>query len=91
MDPINEAHVSRPGLVVVDVAAADDATVLAFQQLLAQRGRRPTAVETASWSAAAMSFWPWPVMTEDISQTRNMIRGVADHIEAIRPDLAKVG
>jgi hypothetical protein len=27
---------------------------------------------------------------EDISQTRNMIRGVADHIEAIRPDLATV-
>ncbi|MER5908728.1 DUF6207 family protein, partial [Streptomyces mirabilis] len=24
MDPINETHVSRPGLVVVDVAAADD-------------------------------------------------------------------
>ncbi|MEU1408380.1 DUF6207 family protein [Streptomyces sp. NPDC005728] len=26
MDPINEAHVSEPGLLVVDVAAADDAT-----------------------------------------------------------------
>jgi hypothetical protein len=37
MDPINETHVSRPGLVVVDVAAADDTTALAFQQLLAKR------------------------------------------------------
>ncbi|MEH0415965.1 DUF6207 family protein [Streptomyces sp. B21-083] len=37
MDPINETHVSRPGLVVVDVAAADDATALAVQQLLAER------------------------------------------------------
>ncbi|WP_232838796.1 DUF6207 family protein [Streptomyces geranii] len=37
MDPINETHVSRPGLVVVDVATADDATALAFQQLLAER------------------------------------------------------
>ncbi|MFJ3799857.1 DUF6207 family protein [Streptomyces sp. NPDC090088] len=37
MDRINEAHVSEPGLVVVDVAAADDATALAFQQLLADR------------------------------------------------------
>ncbi|MGW5658361.1 hypothetical protein [Streptomyces humi] len=27
---------------------------------------------------------------EDISQTGDMIRGVADHIEAIRPELAKV-
>ncbi|MFG3026577.1 DUF6207 family protein [Streptomyces sp. NPDC048254] len=37
MDPIYEAHVSEPGLVVVDVAAADDATALAFQQLLPGR------------------------------------------------------
>ncbi|CAM5441543.1 DUF6207 family protein [Streptomyces coeruleorubidus] len=37
MDPINETHVSRPGLVVVDVAAAGHATALAFQQLLAKR------------------------------------------------------
>ncbi|KPH99458.1 hypothetical protein OK006_8405 [Actinobacteria bacterium OK006] len=35
--PINEVHVSRPGLLVVDVAAADDATALTFQQLLADR------------------------------------------------------
>ena len=27
---------------------------------------------------------------EDISQTGDMIRGIADHIEAIRPELAKV-
>ncbi|MFF4401661.1 DUF6207 family protein [Streptomyces sp. NPDC001480] len=26
MEPINEVHVSRPGLVVVDVAAADEDT-----------------------------------------------------------------
>jgi hypothetical protein len=31
MDSINQTHVSRPGLVVVDVAAADDDTALAFQ------------------------------------------------------------
>lgn len=37
MNPINETHVSRPGLVVVDVAAADDDTVLAVQRLLADR------------------------------------------------------
>ncbi|MFJ1730854.1 DUF6207 family protein [Streptomyces sp. NPDC088254] len=30
MDPIHETHVSEPGLLVVDVKAADDATALAF-------------------------------------------------------------
>ncbi|WP_245936513.1 DUF6207 family protein [Streptomyces cahuitamycinicus] len=30
MDPIHEAHVSEPGLLVVDVAVADAATALAF-------------------------------------------------------------
>jgi hypothetical protein len=43
MDPINEVHVSRPGLVVVDVAAADEATALAFQRLLADRCATATA------------------------------------------------
>ncbi|MEV8547700.1 DUF6207 family protein [Streptomyces sp. NPDC051572] len=46
MDPINEAHVSEPGLVVVDVAAPDDATALAFQQLLADRWATATAEHT---------------------------------------------
>ncbi|MFD5720940.1 DUF6207 family protein [Streptomyces sp. NPDC127036] len=46
MDPINEVHVSRPGLVVVDVAAADDATALAFQQLLADQWATATAERT---------------------------------------------
>ncbi|MEU9397977.1 DUF6207 family protein [Streptomyces sp. NPDC048324] len=46
MDPINEVHVSEPGLVVVDVAAADDATALAFQQLLADRWATATADRT---------------------------------------------
>ncbi|MFG3323936.1 DUF6207 family protein [Streptomyces sp. NPDC048171] len=32
---INEVHVSEPGLVVVDVAAADDATAFAFHAVLA--------------------------------------------------------
>ncbi|WP_308431416.1 DUF6207 family protein [Streptomyces lavendofoliae] len=32
MEPINELHAREPGLVVVDVAAADDRTTFAFQQ-----------------------------------------------------------
>ncbi|PIM66874.1 hypothetical protein CTU88_40625 [Streptomyces sp. JV178] len=46
VNPINEAHMSKPGLVVVDVAAADDATALAFQQLLADRWETATAEHT---------------------------------------------
>ncbi|MEU3862734.1 DUF6207 family protein [Streptomyces sp. NPDC028722] len=46
MNPINEVHVSESGLVVVDVAAADDATALAFQQLLADRWAMATAEHT---------------------------------------------
>ncbi|MEV5049336.1 DUF6207 family protein [Streptomyces griseoincarnatus] len=46
MNPINEAHVSEPGLVVVDIAAADDATALAFQHLLADRWATSPAQHT---------------------------------------------
>ncbi|WTZ37356.1 DUF6207 family protein [Streptomyces sp. NBC_01390] len=35
--PINEAHVERPGLAVVEIAACDDQTALAVQELLAAR------------------------------------------------------
>ncbi|GGV90081.1 DUF6207 family protein [Streptomyces collinus] len=37
MRPITEAHVAQPGLAVVEVAAADDQTALAIQELLAGR------------------------------------------------------
>jgi hypothetical protein len=35
MDVIHEVHVSEPGLVVVDIAAADDQTAFAFHAALA--------------------------------------------------------
>ncbi len=37
MEAINEVHVSEPGLVVVDFAAADDETALAFHAALQAR------------------------------------------------------
>ncbi|MFD4540788.1 DUF6207 family protein [Streptomyces bauhiniae] len=37
MKPINEAHVAESGLAVVEVAAADDETAFAVQELLAAR------------------------------------------------------
>ncbi|MCX5055068.1 DUF6207 family protein [Streptomyces sp. NBC_00474] len=37
MRQINDAHVAEPGLAVVEIAAADDGTAFAVQQLLAAR------------------------------------------------------
>ncbi|MGW3029170.1 DUF6207 family protein [Streptomyces sp. NPDC001221] len=37
MGPISETHVAEPALVVVEVAAADDETAFAVQELLAAR------------------------------------------------------
>ncbi|GAA2919473.1 MULTISPECIES: DUF6207 family protein [Streptomyces] len=37
MRQIADAHVAEPGLAVVEVAAADDETALAVQELLAAR------------------------------------------------------
>lgn len=46
MKSIRDEHVAEPGLVIVDVAAADDTTALAFQQLLAERWATATAERT---------------------------------------------
>lgn len=35
MEPIQEVHVGEPGQLVVDIAAADAATALKFQEALA--------------------------------------------------------
>lgn len=35
MRPIHDTHVEQPGLAVVEIAAADDATTFAVQDLLA--------------------------------------------------------
>lgn len=37
MEAINEVHLSEPGLIVVDIAAADDETAFAFHTELATR------------------------------------------------------
>ncbi|QFX79496.1 DUF6207 family protein [Streptomyces sp. SYP-A7193] len=46
MRPISEAHVARPGLAVVEVAAPDDATAFAVQELFAARCAVATADRT---------------------------------------------
>ncbi|MGW2713943.1 DUF6207 family protein [Streptomyces sp. NPDC001356] len=39
MKPISEVHVAEPGLAVVEVAACNDETAFAVQELLAGRSR----------------------------------------------------
>ncbi|OSZ58832.1 hypothetical protein OQI_19595 [Streptomyces pharetrae CZA14] len=46
MEPINAQHVAEPGLLVVEVAAADDETALAFQDAVAARWATATADRT---------------------------------------------
>ncbi|MEV6118839.1 DUF6207 family protein [Streptomyces sp. NPDC052109] len=46
MEPINEMQLAEPGLVVVDVAALEDATAFSFQQALASRWATATADRT---------------------------------------------
>ncbi|WP_369275708.1 DUF6207 family protein [Streptomyces sp. R11] len=53
MNPLNETPVSRPSLVVVDLAAADDANALAFQQLF-----RPLLDTTWAFSGPAARRTP---------------------------------
>ncbi|MEV5255922.1 DUF6207 family protein [Streptomyces werraensis] len=62
MRQINDAHVARPGLAVVEVAAADDETAFAVQELLATRWGIAPADRTsrvcgcaASWTCARNS------------------------------------
>lgn len=47
MDPIDEVHLSEPGLLVIDVAGLDDDTVLAFQKVIG---------ETWATAASASTF-----------------------------------
>ncbi|POX57843.1 hypothetical protein C3492_41235 [Streptomyces sp. Ru62] len=46
MKPISEVHVAEPGLAVVEVAACDDETAFALQELLAGRWATTTADTT---------------------------------------------
>ncbi|MFF2412639.1 DUF6207 family protein [Streptomyces sp. NPDC058092] len=46
MKPIIDAHVAEPGLAVVEIAAADDETAFAVQELLAARWGIPPADRT---------------------------------------------
>nr|WP_229841662.1 DUF6207 family protein [Streptomyces brasiliensis] len=46
VDQIREAHLSEPGLLVIDVAGFDDDTVLAFQAAIARTWGTATAERT---------------------------------------------
>ncbi|MGV9351843.1 DUF6207 family protein [Streptomyces spiralis] len=46
MKPIQEMHVGEPGLLVIDVAGADDTTVFAVENAVAQRWATATSDRT---------------------------------------------
>ncbi|MEV0375732.1 DUF6207 family protein [Streptomyces sp. NPDC050636] len=46
MRPIHEALVAEPGLVVVEIAAADDETAFAFHEVIASRWATAAADRT---------------------------------------------
>ncbi|MGV9255333.1 DUF6207 family protein [Streptomyces sp. NPDC003697] len=49
MKPISKVHVAEPGLAVVEIAACDDETAFAVQELLAGRWATPTA-DITTWA-----------------------------------------
>ncbi|MFI7406055.1 DUF6207 family protein [Streptomyces sp. NPDC049541] len=58
---INDAHAAEPGLAVVEVAAADDATAFAIQKLLAARCAIAPADRTTrdpGEPGVRLRFWP---------------------------------
>ncbi|MFF0094699.1 DUF6207 family protein [Streptomyces canus] len=67
MDPIRELHLSEPGLLVVDVAGADEATVMAFQNAV-----------TRTWATA-----PAEHVTREPGQPGVRIRLYADLRQAL--------
>ncbi|MGH3312432.1 MAG: DUF6207 family protein [Streptomyces sp.] len=62
---MNEIHLREPGLIVVDLAAVDNRTAFAFQQVLASRWATATADRTTldpdhAWCPAALLPGPAP-------------------------------
>ncbi|MGW7046410.1 DUF6207 family protein [Streptomyces avermitilis] len=56
VDPIQETHLSEPGLLVIDVAGMDDETVLAFQNAIARTWATSTADRTTQDPGAHLRF-----------------------------------
>nr|WP_168532112.1 DUF6207 family protein [Streptomyces sp. RPA4-2]QIY66475.1 hypothetical protein HEP85_39465 [Streptomyces sp. RPA4-2] len=69
VEAINEVHVSEPGLVVVDVAAADDQTAFAFQATL-----------TGMWAATSVER-----ATRDLGQPGVRLRCYLDMRQRFSP------
>ncbi|MET9461084.1 DUF6207 family protein [Streptomyces canus] len=67
VDPIQEVHLSEPGLLVVDVAGADEATVIAFQNAV-----------TRTWATA-----PAEAVTREPGQPGVRLRLYADLRQAL--------
>ncbi|MEV7797189.1 DUF6207 family protein [Streptomyces sp. NPDC087512] len=75
MEAINDVHVSEPGLVVVDVAAADDETAFAFHAALA-----------AHWATTSVER-----TTRDAGQAGVRLRCYLDMRQPINPPGSRGG
>ncbi|MFJ3422017.1 DUF6207 family protein [Streptomyces sp. NPDC086082] len=68
MDPIQEAHLSEPSLLVIDVAAFDDATVLAFQAAIARTWGTSTATALPGIPAAGVRLRPYADLRQVLAE-----------------------
>ncbi|MEU3760066.1 DUF6207 family protein [Streptomyces albogriseolus] len=79
MDPIREAHLSEPGLLVIDVAGRDDATVFALQ------GRDRPPVGHLNRRAHHPGRWTWSTRTHVLSRTEPQhAKSLATPLDSLR-------
>ncbi|MFI0507544.1 DUF6207 family protein [Streptomyces albogriseolus] len=106
MKPLNDAHVAEPGLAVVEVAAADDQTAFAIQELLATRWATALADRTVRepgepgvrlrcyldlWQAAAPAWGRWRCRLARVRREgRRRIAGSAVAAEQTTAGLARL-
>ncbi|MEU0075829.1 DUF6207 family protein [Streptomyces sp. NPDC006332] len=63
MKPIQDVHMAEPGLLVVDAAAADEETALAFHRAVAHRWATAAADEKTAIAFERAVAEPWTTTT----------------------------
>ncbi|MFF0157589.1 DUF6207 family protein [Streptomyces sp. NPDC005263] len=63
MKPIQDVHMAEPGLLVVDAAAADEETALAFHRAVAHRWATAAADEKTAIAFERAVAEPWTATT----------------------------
>ncbi|WSQ09319.1 DUF6207 family protein [Streptomyces sp. NBC_00076] len=65
MKPIQDVHMAEPGLLVVDAAAADEETALAFHRAVAHRWATAAVDEKAAVAFERAVSDPWAAPADD--------------------------